>query len=110
MANSKPGMRRHSTKRSAIPIPMAPRVPTAAPPQDLTARLQACEAEIERSHADIALLRGEIADLRFAIGRLATTGRKHPPPLPRDTPDEIISLDSSEVTLESLRPRPPRIR
>jgi hypothetical protein len=89
---------------------MAGRVPTAEPPQDLTARVQACEAEIERAHADIALLRSEIADLRVAVGRPGATGRRHPPPLPPDSASEIISVDASDVTIESIRPRPPRIR
>jgi hypothetical protein len=94
---------------------MAARVPTAEPAQDLTARVQACEAELERSHADIAILRREIADLRAALGQVGArsagaTGRKQPPPLPPDSSSEVISVDVSEVTMESIRPRPPRIR
>jgi hypothetical protein len=114
MAQSKPGMRSVSPKRSAAPIPKAPRVPAAEAPPDLTARMHACEGEIERAHADIALLRGQLADLRLAVERSGTrvlaVGRKLPPPLPPDSASEIISVDASDVTIESIRPRAPKIR
>jgi hypothetical protein len=89
-------------------------MPVAEAPPDLTARVQACEAELERAHADIALLRGQLADLRFAVeregARIVVGARKHPPPLPPDSADEIISVDASEVSMESIRPRAPKIR
>jgi hypothetical protein len=115
MANSKPGARRPSKGRSTPSIPAAARVPTADPTPDVGGRLHACEVEIERAHAEVALLRAEVGELRLALtklgGRVASaTARKLPPPLPDHSASDVISVDPSEVTIESIRPRPPRIR
>jgi hypothetical protein len=107
MAESKKPPRQARTSRNA-----PPRVSRPPKASDAASRLSACEAALAEARGAIAGLRDQVDsmradlnDLRALLATRRTKLRLGPPPLPREMSAEVMLVDETDVTLESIRPK-----
>jgi hypothetical protein len=77
---------------------------TVQPEADLSGRIDGCESELRDVRWQVEALRAELMLLTTKLEAMSSRVRQMPPPLYVGQSEEIISVDESHVTLESIRP------
>ena len=77
---------------------------SSKPPPDLDTRVEECEAQLRDARWQIEALRSELGLLTTKLEVVASRIRKVPPPLHGGHSEEVILVDETHVTLESIRP------
>jgi hypothetical protein len=67
-------------------------------------REESLGARLDRLAAEVGALRNELVKLRGEVHVMRGTRRNAPPPLPRPSEDDVITVDERDVTLESVKP------